>query len=94
MWFRLCEEAEYECLVLAYGRGKLRVDNRRVLSGIIFVNRNGLRWWDAPREYGPHETSYDRWKRWTQKADPQCVMIDVTYLKVHRCSSASQNQSA
>jgi transposase len=34
-----------------------------VLSGIIFVNRNGLRWRDAPREYGPH-TLYNRWKRW------------------------------
>jgi len=32
--------------------GKPRVDDRRVLSGIIFINRNGLRWRDAPREYG------------------------------------------
>ncbi|GCE90377.1 hypothetical protein MSKU15_1978 [Komagataeibacter diospyri] len=43
--------------------GKPRVDDRRVLSGIIFVNRNGLRWRDAPREYGPHKTLYNRWKR-------------------------------
>lgn len=28
--------------------GRERVDDRRVLSGIIFVNRNGLRWRDAP----------------------------------------------
>ena len=26
-----------------------RVDDKRVLSGIIFVIRNGLRWRDAPR---------------------------------------------
>ena len=32
--------------------GKPRVDDRRVLSGIIFINRNGLRWCDAPKEYG------------------------------------------
>jgi len=44
--------------------GKPRVDDRRVLSGIIFVNRNGLRWRDAPREYGQHKTLYSRWKRW------------------------------
>lgn len=31
-------------------QGKPRVDDRRVLSGIIFVNRNGLRWRDAPQE--------------------------------------------
>jgi transposase len=43
--------------------GKPRVDDRRVLSGIIFVNRNGLRWRDAPKDYGPHKTLYNRWKR-------------------------------
>ena len=47
--------------------GKPRVDDRRVLSGIIFVNRNGLRWRDAPREYGPHKTLYNRWKRRVRK---------------------------
>jgi transposase len=45
--------------------GKPRVDDRRVLSGIIFINRNGLRWCDAPKEYGPHKTLYNRWKRWS-----------------------------
>ena len=33
-------------------------------NGIIFVNRNGLRWRDAPKDYGPHKTLYNRWKRW------------------------------
>ena len=44
-------------------RGKPRVDDGRVLSGIIFINRNGLGWRDAPREYGPHKTLCNRWKR-------------------------------
>ncbi len=34
-------------------RGRARVDDRRVLSGIIFINRNGLRWCDALVVYGP-----------------------------------------
>ncbi|WP_126621610.1 IS5 family transposase [Acetobacter orientalis] len=82
--------------------GKPRVDDRRVLSGIIFVNRNGLRWRDAPREYGPYKTLYNRWKRWsamgifirmmgglaTGKAEPQTIMIDATYLKAHRTASS------
>jgi transposase len=42
--------------------GKPRDDDRRVLSGIIFFNRDGLRWRDAPKEYGPHKTPYNRWK--------------------------------
>jgi transposase len=32
--------------------GVSRVDDKRVLSGIIFLNRNGLRWSDAPAAYG------------------------------------------
>ncbi len=47
--------------------GKPRVDDRRVLSGIVFVNRNGLRWCDAPKDYGPHKTLYNRWKRWGER---------------------------
>lgn len=34
-----------------------RVDDRRIESGIIFVIRNGLRWRDAPKEYGPQRRS-------------------------------------
>ena len=76
--------------------GRERVDDRRVLSGIILVNRNGLRWRDAPKDYGPHKTLYNRWKRWSDKdifirmmeglATPQApdrktIMIDATYPK-------------
>lgn len=39
--------------------GKPRVDDRRVISGIIHVIRNGLRWWDAPEVYGSHKTLYN-----------------------------------
>jgi len=37
-------------------RGIPRVDDRRVVSGIVHVIRNGLRWRDAPAVYGPHKT--------------------------------------
>src|ERR1700760_1618678 len=82
--------------------GRPRVDDRRVLSGIIFVNRNGLRWRDAPKDYGPHKTLYNRWKRWgaagvfarmmeglvAASAERKTVMIDATYLKAHRTASS------
>jgi transposase len=71
--------------------GKPRVDDRRVLSGIIFVNRDGLRWCDALREYGPPKTLYNRWKRWgdmgvfarmmeglaSEGTEQKTIMIDV-----------------
>ena len=82
--------------------GVPRVDDRRVLSGIIFINRNGLRWRDAPSAYGPHKTLYNRWKRWSEKGifaqmmvglasahgEETTVMIDATYLKAHRTASS------
>ena len=83
--------------------GKRRVDDRRVLIGIIFINRNGLRWRDAPKEYGPAKTLYNRWKRWGDKgvfiqmmeglavpeaAEHKTIMIDATYLKAHRTASS------
>ena len=82
--------------------GRPRVDDRRVLSGIIFVNRNGLRWRDAPKDYGPYKTLYNRWKRWGEMgvftrmmeglslagAERRTVMIDATYLKAHRTASS------
>ena len=82
--------------------GKPRVDDRRVLRGIIFINRNGLRWCDAPREYGPPKTLYNRWKRWgdmgvfarmmeglaSEGTEYKTVMIDATYLKAHRTASS------
>ena len=43
--------------------GIARVDDRRVISGIIFVIKNGLRWRDAPSGYGPHKTIYDSFMR-------------------------------
>ncbi|MDB5381855.1 MAG: Transposase [Rhodospirillales bacterium] len=43
-----------------------RVDDRRVLSGIIFVIKGGLRWRDAPAGYGAHKTLYNPFVRWTR----------------------------
>ena len=82
--------------------GRPRVDDRRVLSGIIFINRNGLRWCDAPPDYGPHKTLYNRWKRWSDngvfarilaglaagETRQKAILIDATYLKAHRTASS------
>jgi Putative transposase of IS4/5 family (DUF4096) len=46
--------------------GVPRVDDRRIVSGIVFVIRNGLRWRDAPIDYGPHKTIYNRFIRWSR----------------------------
>ncbi|SEH67389.1 IS5/IS1182 family transposase, partial [Magnetospirillum fulvum] len=48
-------------------RGKARVDDRRVISGIIHVLKSGCRWVDAPSAYGPRKTLYNRFVRWGDK---------------------------
>jgi transposase len=58
-------------------QGKPRVDGRRVLSGIIFISRNGLRWRDAPREYGPQKTLYNHWKRWSDRGGFARIMAGL-----------------
>ncbi len=57
--------------------GKPRVDDRRILSGIILINRNGLRWCDAPKAYGPAKTLYNRWKRWSDNGGFARIMIGL-----------------
>ena len=70
------------------------LNDRRVISGIIFVIRNGLRWRDAPKDYGPHKTIYNRFVRWSRLGvfnkifaqlaskgpRPERLMIDATCL--------------
>ncbi|WP_457092852.1 transposase, partial [Microvirga sp. P5_D2] len=73
--------------------GVPRVDDRRVVSGIVYVIRNGLQWKDAPKAYGPHKTLYNRFMRWSRLGvfdrifaalagegpKPERIMIDATH---------------
>lgn len=87
---------------LPLSHGVPRVDDRRIISGIIFVIRNGLRWRDAPAEYCPHKTNYNRFIRWSRMGafnkifaglaakagKPDQLMIDATHLKAHRTAAS------
>ena len=82
--------------------GVPRVDDRRVLSGIIYVIRHGLQWCDAPAAYGPHKTLYNRFARWSRLGvfarifrdlakpgpDGDTLMMDSTHLKAHRTAAS------
>jgi len=78
--------------------GARRVDDRRVISGIIQVLKSGCRWCDCPAEYGPATTVYNRFNRWSRRrfwtelvealatsgAVCKSTAIDSTYIKAHR----------
>ena len=79
-----------------------RVDDLTVISGIIFVIKNGLRWRDAPKDYGPAKTLYNRFIRWSrmgvfnnifaalaaEAGKAEGLIIDSTHLKAHRTAAS------
>ena len=85
-------------------RGKARVDDRRVISGIVQVLKSGARWVDAPPEYGPRKTLYNRYVRWAAKGvwvdlfralaqaggPPAQVLIDSSAVKAHRSAAGGK----
>jgi len=89
-------------------RGVPRVDDRRVISGIVHVLRSGCRWADAPAGYGPHKTLYNRFVRWAAKGvweavfralaeaggPPAEVLLDSALMKAHRCAAGGKGGSA
>ncbi len=80
--------------------GIAQVDDRRVVSAIVI--KNGLRWRDAPPEYGPRKTIDNRFVRWTRLGvfnkifsvlahkgrKPERVMIDATHLNARRTAAS------
>ena len=88
-------------------RGKPRVDDRRVISGIVQVLKSGGRWVDAPGVYGPRKTLYNRYVRWAAKGvwfdlfqalaraggPPAHLLIDSSAVKAHRSASGAKGGS-
>ena len=88
-------------------RGVERVDDRRVISGIVHVLKSGCRWCDCPPDYGPPTTIYNRFVRWARRGvwenlfrelagsgrsiDTQ--MIDSTHVKAHRSAAGGKGGS-
>ena len=85
-----------------------RADDRHVVSGILYVIKHGLQWKDAPAEYGPYKTLYNRFVRlsrlgvfrriFTELANQTPFdgsrMIDSTHLKAHRTAASLRKKGA
>src|SRR5215207_8691611 len=93
---------------LPQGRpGKPRVDDRRVISGILHVLKIGCRWRDVPPEYGPATTVYNRYNRWSRRGlgqrlfeqvaasgeVPAELIVDSSHVKAHRSATGGKGGS-
>ena len=103
-WLSAAQFERLEPLLPKDTRGVARVDDRRVISGIVHVLMSGGRWADAPPAYGPRKTLYNRFVRWAAKGvwvdifdilasaggPPAQVLIDSSAVKAHRCASGGK----
>jgi len=103
-WLSEKEWARIEPLLPKRRRGAHRVDDRRIISGIVHMLRSGGRWRDCPALYGPYTTVYNRFNRWSRQGLWQEIfqaltghsgiygvaMIDSTHIKAHRSAGGGK----
>ena len=107
-WLTDAQFAKIEPHLPTDTRGKARVDDRRVISGVVHVLKSGGRRVDAPPEYGPRKTLYNRFARWAEKGvwvelsralaqaggPPAQVLIDSSAVKAHRSAAGGKGGEA
>jgi transposase len=102
-WLSDAQWAALEPLLPQNQPGAHRVDDRRVLSGIVQVLKTGCRWRDCPSAYGPPTTVYNRYRRWAgrglwrrlfqalvQASPGEVHLIDSTHAKAHRSAAGGK----
>ena len=104
-WLSDEEWSRIEPLLPRGRRGAHRVDDRRVISGIVHMLRSGARWRDCPVDYGPYTTIYNRFNRWSRQGIwyemfealtgstgiiGGTVAIDSSYIKAHRSAAGGK----
>ena len=103
-WLSDEEWRRIEALLPCGRRGAHRVDDRRVISGVLHMLRSGARWRDCPPEYGPYTTIYNRFNRWSKQGVWEDVFyalsgssgvvgstaVDSTHIKAHRSAAGAK----
>ena len=103
-WLSDTEWRRIEPLLPKGRRGARRVDDRRIISGILHMLRSGARWRDCPPEYGPYTTIYNRFNRWSRQGIwlgmfqavtgsagvISTASIDSSHVKAHRSAAGGK----
>jgi transposase len=60
--------------------GRPRVDDRRVINGMLFKAKTGVAWRDLPERYGPWKTVYNRFWRWSRNGTLTMLVTRVRVI--------------
>ena len=87
--------------------GRNAKHNRMKLEGMLWIFRTGAPWRDLPEDYGHWLNVYQTFRRWAkngvflllflslaQDNDLRIVMVDGTFLKVHRHATGAPKNGA
>jgi transposase len=64
--------------------GRVRQDDRRILNGILWKLATGAPWRDLPERYGPWQTVYTRFWRWSRRG-----VFDRLFATIQRQADAA-----
>jgi len=87
------------------GRGRPGQSHRLMLEAMLWILRTGAPWRDLPPAYGPWQSVYTRFSRWSRKGvlkqlfdklaeehDGEGYMIDGTIVRAHQDASGAQKK--
>jgi transposase len=89
------------------GPGRPGRPDREMVEAMLWILRTGAPWRDLPDEYGPWESVYTRFSRWSRNGvlqrvfdrlaedrDSEGYMIDATIVRAHQDATGAKKKSA
>ncbi|MFC4464570.1 transposase [Streptomyces xiangluensis] len=70
-------------------RGRSRLDDRKILNGIVWKFRSGVAWRDVPERYGSWATLHTRFRRWAKNGT-----FTRMFQRFRRARSSDQDRRA
>jgi transposase len=87
--------------------GRTAADNRLFVEAVLWIARTGAPWRDLPPAFGPWNSVYVRFARWSNKgvwqrvfselakdSDFQAVFLDSTIVRAHQHAAGFRKKTA